>query len=284
MKNQECIHSLLSYIEEHLYEPLTIEELAKQMGYSSYHLHKLFTGAFEMSIHTYIVRRRLSEAAYFLVQSDMSIIEIALQAGYESQQAFHKAFKGLYHKTPANYRKKGSGFKVQMPLTLSNPTTLPTSYEIDVVELGALKFAGFQGDCAKGFQVIRKCHHNLHKYKDNIRTRVNTDFYVGINDYTNANFDTTQPSFLYFTGIQIQEELQNSMFYIKDIPASRYLRFRFYANPKNSMEPIAYAIYHEYLPYTTYCCSEHCPMDIIFYKEVHGKEKEVEISYLVGID
>lgn len=58
-----------------------------------------------MTIHEYALRRRLAKAAELLVFTDKPIIEIALTAGYESQQAFSAIFKEMYKKTPHQYRK-----------------------------------------------------------------------------------------------------------------------------------------------------------------------------------
>ncbi len=63
--------------------------LAEAMHYSKYHLHRIFTDTVGLTIHDYIQRRRLSEAAKLLIFSEKSVLDIALLAGYESQQAFY---------------------------------------------------------------------------------------------------------------------------------------------------------------------------------------------------
>lgn len=65
------------------------------MHYSKYYLHRIFTKTTGVTIHAYLQRRRLTEAAKLLVFSNTSILEIALISGYESQQAFTERFKAM---------------------------------------------------------------------------------------------------------------------------------------------------------------------------------------------
>ena len=110
MGNQSIIpiEAVIDYIENHLDGKLELESVAEAVHYSKYHLHRLFTETVGMTIHDYVQRRQLTEAAKLLVFSDQRIIEIALICGYESQQSFSLAFKAMYKSPPAEYREKGS--------------------------------------------------------------------------------------------------------------------------------------------------------------------------------
>ena len=85
-----------------------MKTVAEAIHYSKYHLHRLFTDTVGMTIHDYVQRRQLTEAAKLLVFSDQPIIEIALICGYESQQSFSLAFKAMYKSPPAEYAKSGA--------------------------------------------------------------------------------------------------------------------------------------------------------------------------------
>lgn len=80
-KNVVRIISVIGYIEQNLSEKLDLELIANAMHYSKYHLHHIFTDTVGMTIHDYVQRRKLTEAAKLLVFSDMPILEIALTAG-----------------------------------------------------------------------------------------------------------------------------------------------------------------------------------------------------------
>ncbi len=79
----ENIAAVISYIEAHLNEKLDLDTVANAVCYSKYHLHRMFTDTVGITLHDYIQRRQLTEAAKLLVFSEKPIIEIALIAGYE---------------------------------------------------------------------------------------------------------------------------------------------------------------------------------------------------------
>ena len=78
----------------------------------------MFSDTVGMTIHDYVVRRQLTEAAKLLVFSDKPIIEIAFICGYESQQAFSSAFKPMYKIPPAQYRENREFYPLQLRFTL----------------------------------------------------------------------------------------------------------------------------------------------------------------------
>ncbi len=112
------MEAVIDYIESHLDGKLELEIVAEAVHYSKYHLHRLFAETVGMTIHDYVQRRQLTEAAKLLVFSDRSVIEIAFICGYGSQQSFTSAFKSMYKSPPAEYRAKGSFYPLQLRFTL----------------------------------------------------------------------------------------------------------------------------------------------------------------------
>lgn len=98
---------VLSYIEDHLGQELSLEEIARELNYSKYYVARAFKENTGMTLHKYIQGRRLSEAARKLAQTEQPIIEVAFDAGYSSQQAFTQAFHREYLCTPQEYRRIG---------------------------------------------------------------------------------------------------------------------------------------------------------------------------------
>ena len=125
MGNQSVISiaAVIDYIENHLDGKLELETVAEAVHYSKYHLHRLFTETVGMTIHGYVQRRQLTEAAKLLVFSDKPIIEIAFICGYESQQSFSLAFKAMYKSPPAEYREERSFYPLQLQFILHRKTT-----------------------------------------------------------------------------------------------------------------------------------------------------------------
>ncbi|MEA4986772.1 MAG: GNAT family N-acetyltransferase [Anaerovorax sp.] len=121
-RNYESIKFAIDYIEGHLTEKLNLNIVSNAVHYSKYYLHRLFTNIVGMTMHDYIQRRKLTEAAKLLVFSDKSILEIALIAGYESQQAFSSIFKEMYKKSPNQFRQHEIFYPLQLRFELKmNP-------------------------------------------------------------------------------------------------------------------------------------------------------------------
>ncbi|MCB1644909.1 MAG: AraC family transcriptional regulator [Pseudomonadales bacterium] len=95
-------------IESRLREVLTLEAVAQELKVSPYHLARAFSLTFGISFMRYVRRRRLVTAAASLVETDQRIIEIALDAGYGSQEAFTRAFVAETGMTPQGYRQRGT--------------------------------------------------------------------------------------------------------------------------------------------------------------------------------
>lgn len=107
MNNESMIKDILVYIESHLEEDLTLDKIAKELNYSKFYIERTFSEKNGCSLYKYVQKRRLTEAARKLVETDKSIVEIAYEAQYSSQQAFTFAFKKFYLCTPQVYRQRG---------------------------------------------------------------------------------------------------------------------------------------------------------------------------------
>ena len=121
----------LAYIEDHLEEPLDLNRVSGQSGYSKYHLHRMFSQATGFGIHAYIQRRRLTRAAWHLVYGERPVMDIALEAGYAGRQAFTQAFQAMYKRPPAAYRREGRYY----PLLLDGREALEAWEHWDKTEL-----------------------------------------------------------------------------------------------------------------------------------------------------
>ena len=114
----ENIITVINYIENNISEKMSLSTIARAVGYSKYHLHRMIVETVGLSIHDYVQRRQLTEAAKLLVFSKKSILEISLIAGYESQQAFTNIFKQMYKKTPNEYRMNEEFYPLQLRFNL----------------------------------------------------------------------------------------------------------------------------------------------------------------------
>lgn len=96
---------LAEYIDQHLHEPLTLEQLSAWACLSKFHVHRQFRATFGLSLGDYIKQLRFKRAAQALVfRQQRSVLDIALEAGYDSGEAFARAFKQFCGQSPSQFR------------------------------------------------------------------------------------------------------------------------------------------------------------------------------------
>lgn len=100
----EQIQKVLYFIENNLDVSLDLDDLARIAGYSKYHFSRNFKLTIGESIIDYITRLRLEKAQLKVIQK-ISIIDVALDVGYETPNGFNKAFKKTFGITPLKYKK-----------------------------------------------------------------------------------------------------------------------------------------------------------------------------------
>ena len=105
---RERILSVLVFIQKHLDEELSLEEYARVAHFSPYHFHRIFRGMVGESLAEHMRRLRLERAATRLKRTNWAIVEIALEAGYETHEAFTRAFRALWGCSPSRYRRDTS--------------------------------------------------------------------------------------------------------------------------------------------------------------------------------
>ena len=98
----------IEYIESNLDSALSIEDVAKEACCSKYHFHRMFFANFKITCAEYIRRRKLTLAAVELLNTDESIVDIAIKYGYESPNAFTRAFRNIHGINPSKARLGGT--------------------------------------------------------------------------------------------------------------------------------------------------------------------------------
>lgn len=103
--DRQIIERIKEYIKEHVREDLTAASVAEVFHYSSAHLSKIFREHGKEKLSGYIMRQKLKEAKRLLVETDESIQNISAALGYQSSQAFARAFRRELSMTPQEYRR-----------------------------------------------------------------------------------------------------------------------------------------------------------------------------------
>lgn len=114
----ESIEEAIGYIESHLKDDFSIEDVASHVYMSSGYFQKAFSMLCGFTVGEYIRNRRLAEAGMELLSSNEKIINIALTYGYDSHDSFTKAFSRFHGVTPSAVRRGGCTLKAFAPLRL----------------------------------------------------------------------------------------------------------------------------------------------------------------------
>src|ERR1700689_5467287 len=112
----------LWFIEGHLADPLTLDEVAEIGGVSRFHMVRSFAAATGLSVMRYVRARRLSEAARALASGAPDILALALEADYGSHEAFTRAFRDHFGVTPEAVRgaKRLDNLRLQEPIVMDS--------------------------------------------------------------------------------------------------------------------------------------------------------------------
>ena len=105
MQHIELLVTVLEYIEIHLRDDIKTDDIASACFCSKSALEKLFRSVYHISVHGYIVRRRMMLAAKQLsMQPQRSILDIAIEYGYSTHESFARAFEQIWNCKPSAFR------------------------------------------------------------------------------------------------------------------------------------------------------------------------------------
>lgn len=117
MDSLKQLNFAMRYIEDNLDNEIDFTQVAQRACCSEYHFRRMFSFLSGMTLSDYIRRRRLSQAAVDLQQSDLKVIDIAVKYGYTSADAFTRAFQALHGLTPTEARADNTSLKMIPPIT-----------------------------------------------------------------------------------------------------------------------------------------------------------------------
>ncbi|SHI27311.1 AraC family transcriptional regulator [Butyrivibrio fibrisolvens DSM 3071] len=146
MENLRLLIQALEYIEDNLTQPIKTEAIADHLHCSKSTIEKLFKYINNISIRDYIIRRRMSKASRDIVHSpEKSLLDIGIEYGYGSNEAFTRAFYSVWQVSPSEFRKNPSLFELfpgyRIDRELMEEKTMADRKKIDISELY---------DCIKG--------------------------------------------------------------------------------------------------------------------------------------
>lgn len=199
------IQDAVDYIEENLTSKITLEDISRKAYFSMYHFHRIFSAMVGSSIKEYIRKRRLTEAAYELVNTNKRIIDIALEYQFESQQSFTKAFKKMYGITPGKYRKNKKHFILMQKKRLTeirlNHLKGGITLKPKIVEKSEFKVIGLKYFGANNNNEIPNLWRKFFERIKEIKNRVELKTSLGVCEYV-SNL-TNESEFGYIACVEV---------------------------------------------------------------------------------
>ena len=111
------LNRAMEYVEQHICDDMTLDDVSSVTSYSPYHFGKLFYYIADMPLSEYIRKRKLTRAAMELQNTALRVIDIAVKYGYDSADSFARAFVKQHGVTPSAARQKGAVLTIFSPMT-----------------------------------------------------------------------------------------------------------------------------------------------------------------------
>ena len=147
------MNQAMDYIETHLSGEMDIDQLARIAGCSQYHFRRMFSYLAGMPLGEYIRCRKLSWAGE-LLRSGSKVIDCAVLMGYDSADAFRKAFEAMHGITPSQAKKAGVPLKTFLPVKFQLAIQGGDKMEYRIVHKSPFKIVGFKKRITLQFEGI----------------------------------------------------------------------------------------------------------------------------------
>lgn len=243
MKWIDEICQAIEYIEAHLTDELTVNEIAKNAYLSPFYFQKGFAMLCGMTVNDYVKMRRLSLAGIELISSEDRIIDIAMKYGYESPDSFTKAFLRFHGVTPSAVRKEGAMIKSFAPLKLKFSLEGGFLMDYKVVEKESFKMVGD----VKTFQ-YESAFAEIPKFWNQHFSEGNGQYICGMFGMS-MDQDMKSDCFEYMIADLYDEHKQlPDRFVIKEIPARTWAIFPCVGAMPHALQDVNHKIFTEWLP------------------------------------
>ncbi len=225
----QSLNSAITYIEGHLDSEVDYNEVARIACCSVHHFQRIFSYIAEIPLSEYIRRRRLTLAAFELQDSRVKVIDTAIKFGYESPEAFARAFKNMHGIAPSAVKESGFRLKaypcVAFHISIKGETAM--EYKIE-------KKAGFEifGVATEISTVDNQNFTSVPKFwklcrTDGTMTKIRRAAHLDDNTPLHAAmFNCTDTSYSYLIGYFISNIEVPKDFITLNVPASTWAIFR----------------------------------------------------------
>lgn len=221
----ECI----KFIEENIYKRISLDDIAAHCSLSKYHLHRVFRSLTGQSIMEYVQARKLSSSIGEIIDTNMRIIDIAMEYGFDYEQSYIRAFRKKFGYTPLKVRSEQLSLIIQEKLNMNDIMSMNNSivYKPFFVFRQKFNLVGIQHKIMKksGDKVANLYGQDFfYNYRQQVVNSINSHVYFGYTDWRDSDNGYT----FYLPSVQAPDlaHIPNGMTGVS-IPAHKYVVFRF---------------------------------------------------------
>jgi len=282
MEWSERMNAAISYFEDHLTDEIDYHEAAKRTFCSLFHFQRMFLAIIGFTPAEYVRRRRLTLAARDLASENVRVIDIALKYGYDSPDAFTRAFRNVHGITPQAARAPGATLTAFPRISFTVILQGGNDMDYRIIEKptfhAALVKRPFTLTDGQNFIQVPRFWDEFLKSPDCSRIRALAGDKAGA--VTGGNLlgicfgDEKAIDFYYGIGVELPENAGAGKFEKVEIPAATWAVFDCRIP---TIPDVTKRIFSEWFPSTGY---EHAPkpeLEVYFPEDPRTKEMPVQI-------
>ncbi|MDF2939971.1 MAG: AraC family transcriptional regulator [Gammaproteobacteria bacterium] len=246
------LEKAIEFIESKLNSQLLLSEVSQHAFSSLSHFHRIFFFMTGMTLKDYIRKRRLSKAGMQLISTQNKIIDIALEAQFDSPESFSKAFKKQFELTPREFRSRKPEFELMRKIELDcyDNVALPDNMTLNFVFLPEQIITGAKTRTTLANHQQAK---DIPKFFQNVMTKNLFDSIpevIHLNKIFGVYSDMSdEEEFDYTVGLAVKIPFNNLQYSSHILPAAEYARF----TVNGDASKLEYAwryIYGSWMPYS----------------------------------
>jgi len=251
--SMQRIFKSIDYIEQHLYDKISVHEVAAASHYSTYHFSRIFKALVGDTPKEYLRKRRLTVAAKRLLSEDIGILELSFDCQFDSQEAFTRAFKALFNITPAQYRKQNDPFRLlykdQFSPHMLHFLQNEISMEPEIIIRPEIKLVGIAMQYDNADLSLPRLWSAFRPYRDQIKNRISDESFGIYESYEELEEDV---NFTYVCTAAVAnfDDVPEGMV-TRELPEQIYAKFTHRGSIVNLDQTLKY-IWGSWLPKSNY--------------------------------
>lgn len=269
------LNQALEYIESNLDSKIDSAKAAEIACSSKFHFLRVFTMLTQKTLGEYVRDRRMTLAGEELQRNNHKVIEIALKYGYDTPEAFAKAFKRFHGISPRHAKEEGVQLKAALPLHFRISVKGEERMKYRIIEKEAFKVTGPSVEVTtvenKNFEIIPKFWQDLWQKGEmsKLMEVAGPMMVMGIC----YNFRMNQEVFDYMAGVECNAKNEGLYTAVAEIPALTWAIFEGYGKLPDSLQECWKRIFEEWFPASQYQHAEGPEIELYWPQDESGQNK-----------